>query len=305
MMVGFGKYFLREADNYDAIHVHITRLCAAVAAALKPRFKKPVIAKISGYFEFNGGVLDETKRWLPVNFLIRRALRNLDYFQTISLETRDKLLEAGYSDEQIQFVPNGIDIPATVKPRPLDASAPIVFGYCGRLREVKGVHVLIDAFAAIVKNNPERTIQLHLVGDGTERDNLTEQCAEHGISRNVFFLGQMEDTAVAYANFHYYVQPSFAEGLPNAVIEAMVSRLPVVASAVGGNKDLIRDGKTGLLFPAGDTQVLIDCMQRCIDAPESLSALAESAENLIHSVYSFDKVAEKIVGLYQNQPAHQ
>ncbi len=302
MTIKFGKYLLREAHKYDAVHVHITRLFAAAAAALRPRFKKPVIAKISGYFEFNGGILDQSKRWLPVNFAIRRALRNLDYFQTISLETRAKLLEAGYSESQIQFVPNGIDIPPRRRLEQRDPSKPVVFGYCGRLRHVKGVHVLLDAFAALVKNNPERTIQLHLVGDGNERDNLKKQCADHGINSQVFFLGQMEDTAVAYSNFDFYVQPSFAEGLPNAVMEAMIARLPVVATAVGGNSDLVRDGKTGLLFEAGDINALTVCMQRCIDDPETLSVLAEAADDLIRTTYSFDKVVEQVVGLYRKQP---
>jgi len=80
-------------------------LLAAIAAVLKPFVKRPVITKISGFFEFSDGILDDSKRWLPINFLVRRALRNVDYFQTISGETREKLLAAGYSDEQISFVP--------------------------------------------------------------------------------------------------------------------------------------------------------------------------------------------------------
>ena len=307
MLWGFARFLHKEGKQYDAIHVHITRLLAAVAAVLKPFVKRPVITKISGYFEFKDGILDESKRWLPVNFLVRRALRKVDYFQTISGQTREKLLAAGYVDEQISFVPNGIDTRAVGSIVPRTKSDDVtVFGYCGRLREIKGVHVLVDAFAQLVKNNPDRKLCLRLAGDGVEMDGLVAQSEKLGIREQVDFLGQIEDTASAYESFDYYVQPSFAEGLPNSVIEAMLARLPVVASDVGGNVDLVKPGDTGLLYsvgsyPEGNATDLAKCLQQCLDSPDQMDKLAASALQLIQDNYSFETITDQLIDLYRGR----
>ena len=307
MLWGFARFLLKEGKQYDAIHVHITRLLAAVAAVLKPFVKRPVITKISGYFEFKDGILDESKRWLPVNFLVRRALRKVDYFQTISGQTREKLLAAGYVDEQISFVPNGIDTRAVGSTVPRAKSDDVtVFGYCGRLREIKGAHVLVDAFAQLVKNNPDRKLCLRLAGDGVEMDGLVAQSEKLGIREQVDFLGQIEDTASAYESFDYYVQPSFAEGLPNSVIEAMLARLPVVASDVGGNVDLVKPGDTGLLYsvgsyPEGNATDLAKCLQQCLDSPDQMDKLAASALQLIQDNYSFETITDQLIDLYRGR----
>jgi len=304
MLFRFARYLKKHGHEYDAIHVHITRLLAGTAAALRPSVKRPVITKVSGYFEFNGGILDDSKRWMPLNFIIRRALRKVDFFQTISEQTREKLIQAGYSDEQIRFVPNGIDTDtpfaegtSTYKNPKSDS---LVFGYCGRLRRVKGAHVLMEAFAGLVKNNPDKSLVLRLAGDGFEMEPLREQATLAGVEQHVEFLGKVDDTNDAYRSFDFYVQPSFAEGLPNAVIEAMLAQLPVVASRVGGNVDLIKENLTGQLFEAGDAAALGQCLQRCLDEPEQVKTMAKGGYDLICQNYGFDTVTEKLVELYRS-----
>jgi len=304
MLFRFARFIKQHGHEYDAIHVHITRLLAGTAAALRPFVKRPVITKVSGFFEFNGGVLDESRRWMPLNFVIRRALRKVDFFQTISEQTREKLIQAGYSNEQICFVPNGIDTAtpfaegSSVFKNPQPDS--LVFGYCGRLRHVKGVHILMEAFAGLVKNNPHKSLVLRLAGDGFEMDPLRQQAELAGIEQHVEFLGKVDDTAEAYKSFDFYVQPSFAEGLPNAVIEGMLAQLPVVASEVGGNVDLIKENRTGQLFKSGDAAALERCLQRCIDEPEPVKEMAKAGYDLICENYGFDTVTEKLIELYRS-----
>jgi len=304
MLYRFARFVKKHGHEYDAIHVHITRLLAGTAAALKPFVKRPIITKVSGYFEFNGGVLDESRRWMPVNFIIRRALRKIDFFQTISEQTREKLIQAGYSDEQIRFVPNGIDTDIPFAEGTSTFQNPdsdtLVFGYCGRLRHVKGVHILMEAFAGLVKDNPDKSLLLRLAGDGFEMEPLREQAEAAGIEQQVELLGKVADTAEAYKSFDFYVQPSFAEGLPNAVIEAMLAQLPVVASKVGGNVDLVKENSTGQLFEPGDTAALRLCLQRCVDEPEQVKTMAKGGYDLICQKYGFDTVTENLIELYRS-----
>ena len=329
ILIAYAIYLLRHRSEYDVVHVHITRLLAGMTGFLKPWVGKPVIAKISGFFEFNGGVLDQKKRWMPLNFLIRRALHNIDFFQTISLETEEKLLTAGFAEEQIRFVPNGIDtistgsttaVAETARSGPVVNQAandadyaetvsfqksadPLVIGYCGRLREVKGAHILIAGFARLLKNNPQRNLILRIAGDGTQMPQLQQQVKDLGIESSVEFLGMLEDVRQAYKTLDIYVQPSFAEGLPNSVIEAMLLGLPVVVTNIGGNSDLVKSDESGLLFPAGDDEALTACLQRYLDEPELANAMAAAGKQHIRDTYGFDKVVDQLLELYRGRIA--
>jgi len=114
-----------------------------------------------------------------------------------------------------------------------------------------------------------------------------------GIRDHVDFLGQVEDTAAAYDGFDYYVQPSFAEGLPNSVIEAMLAQLPVVASDVGPCGD----------YPDGNPTDLAACLQQYLDSPDVSHKLAASALQLIHDNYSFETITDQLITLYHGRPS--
>jgi glycosyltransferase involved in cell wall biosynthesis len=299
LMLWFARYLHANRERFDAVHIHITHLLAASAGFARRWTGLPVTTKISGYYEFEGGVLDRRKRFKPLNFILRRGLTHVDHVQTISDQTRDKLLEAGFSNDQIKFIPNGIDTRRL--PLPVAASGVITIGYCGRLREVKGVHVLLDAFALLLRDNPAGSLRLSIAGSGETSAALLQKAATLGIGEQIEWLGQVEDTSPFFQALDIYAQPSFAEGLPNSVMEAMVEQRPVVASDIGGNSDLIEDEVTGLLFTAGDATMLAYCLQRLIDEPQLRHSLAQAGRQLIIDRYGFDRVVEQLVELYRAQ----
>ncbi|MFT6308604.1 MAG: glycosyltransferase involved in cell wall biosynthesis, partial [Halioglobus sp.] len=96
LMAYFARYLRNNTHRFDAIHVHITHLMAATAGYVRKYVDLSVITKISGYYEFEGGVLDQRKRFKPLNMLLRTGLRKVDFVQTISEETREKLIEADF-----------------------------------------------------------------------------------------------------------------------------------------------------------------------------------------------------------------
>ncbi|ASJ74974.1 glycosyltransferase family 4 protein [Granulosicoccus antarcticus] len=296
LMVWFARYLYLNRHRFDALHIHITHLLAASAGFARRWTGLPVTTKISGFYEFEGGVLDQRRRFMPLNFLIRLGLKQVDFVQTISDQTREKLLDAGFRNEQIKFVPNGID---TSNPpvQPL-ASDVLTIGYCGRLREVKGVHVLLDAFALLLENNPHQKLQLSIAGSGETSAALLKQADSLGIGENIHWLGLVEETGPFFQNLDIYVQPSFAEGLPNSVMEAMVEQRPVVASDIGGNNDLVEQDVTGLLFPPGDAGMLAEQIQRLIDEPVLRASVALHGRQLIVDRFGFDHVTESLAELY-------
>jgi len=304
LLVHFAWYLYKRRNDFDVIHVHITRLLASVAVAMSAITGVPVIAKISGYFEFKGGVLD-SEAINPANALLRRTLRRIDYVQTISGQTREKLIEAGFKDEQILFIPNGVDT-AEAAPitndsieQEMNSSDTLVFGYCGRLREIKGVHILIDAFEALTKTAPKSSVRLRIAGDGDCYDKLSKRVADAGLGDHIEFLGNIADTEEFYRSLDVYVQPSFAEGLPNAVIEAMVSRLPIIATDIGGNSDLVTHEKEGWLFEAGDVQALTALMRQCVEQRNSLAEVGSEARTRIVENYDINAVADDLLAVYR------
>lgn len=299
LMIWFARYLLANRKRFDALHIHITHLLAASAGYVRRWTGLPITTKISGFYEFEGGVLDRRRRFMPLNFLIRMGLRHVDHVQTISAQTREKLLEAGFRDEQIKFVPNGID--TSVPPVPAPAGEVLVIGYCGRLREVKGVHVLLDAFALTVRQNPECRVRLRIAGSGETMEALQSQAESLGVAEQVEWLGMVEDTASFFRSLDIYVQPSFAEGLPNSVMEAMVEQRPVLASDIGGNNDLVEDGVTGLLFKVGDAGELAARLTQLVREPELRDSVACAGRELIVERFGFDHVVDQLLELYHHQ----
>ena len=122
----------------------------------------------------------------------------------------------------------------------------------GRLAEQKGQMVLIEAMARLCRSLPEA--HLVLVGDGEMRADLEQAVADHGLGANVTFAGWLDEEGVRreLAAAHALVMPSFAEGLPMVIMEAMAAGRPVIATHVAGIPELVLPGRTGWLVPAGE-----------------------------------------------------
>lgn len=299
MMAKFGLFLIKHRGQFDFMHVHVTRLLAATAGLVRPISRIPIVTKISGYFEFEGGVLDQRKRLNPVNALMRLAMRNVDYVQTISVEAEQKLLEAGFKPEQIALIPNGID--TSSPPADMPQSEVFTIGYCGRLREIKGVHVLFEGYAKCKAKRPDANMRLLLAGGGTYEKELRELANKLGIIQDIEFLGTIEDTAAFYAELDLYVQPSFVEGLPNSVIEAMHAARAVLATDIGGNNDLIKENEAGHLFPAGDSDMLGELLVKSFDDQADNLRLGKAGREIIEQRYGMDGVIDQLVEVYSGQ----
>jgi glycosyltransferase involved in cell wall biosynthesis len=172
-------------------------------------------------------------------------------------------------------------------------------GYCGRLREVKGVHVLLDAFAKVLEKRPNTSVCLSIAGSGSSSDDLLEQANALGISNHIEWLGLVEDTQSYFGSIDIYIQPSFAEGLPNSVMEAMVTQQPVIASDIGGNNDLVEHEISGLRFPAGDAESLSNQIIRLLDDVELRRSIAAAGREVMEQRYDIERVVTQLAELYR------
>lgn len=146
-----------------------------------------------------------------------------------------------------------------------------VVGTVGNLTPKKDHRTLVEAFAGVARDRAD--VRLVVVGTGPEQEQLLDLCRERGISDAVLFTGVRDDVADILAAFDVFVLSSLHEGLPIAMLEAMATGVPVVATRVGGIPEVISDGVDGLLVPPGDPTRLADAIVSVLDDPATRADL--------------------------------
>jgi glycosyltransferase involved in cell wall biosynthesis len=208
----------------------------------------------------------------------------------VSDATRDSLVRQGYPADRLVTIHNGIEPAEPAEPVRL-ADGPIVLEVA-RLAEVKGQKQLIralehlDATAVFVGRDLE---------DGGRYEEELRRAAS---GRRVVFAGYRDDVPALLAGCDVFCLPSSIEGLPLVVLEAMAQARPVVATAVGGTPELVVDGETGVLVPAGDADALAEALDRLLRDPERARRLGEAGRRRVAAEFDADTLAERVLSLY-------
>lgn len=171
-----------------------------------------------------------------------------------------------------------------------------VVGCVSRLANIKGVNYLISAMYDIIQKN--KNVILLLVGDGPEKENLEKLTSKLNIKNYVKFLGLRYDIPPILSSFDIFVLPSLNEGMGKAIIEAQLMGLAVIGSYVGGIKDIIEEGKTGMFCPPEDSKVLSEKILYLIENPHIARYIGEEAKKNVKDEYSSKYMVEKIKELY-------
>lgn len=176
----------------------------------------------------------------------------------------------------------------------------VVLGTVGRLAQVKDQGSILAALALLFDRRPElkMTVRVVLVGDGPEREVLQRQVSELGLSDHVWLAGDRTDIPELLQSMDIFMLPSLGEGLSNTVLEAMASGLPVIATDVGGNPELVVPGVTGLLVSVGDSEGLSLAMQDLIETPERRQTMGASARKSIENKFDWGRAVEEYFAVY-------
>jgi glycosyltransferase involved in cell wall biosynthesis len=211
----------------------------------------------------------------------------------VSEATAASLRRQGYPGRRIVVVHNGIDVGPAAPVRL--AQAPTILEVA-RLADVKGQRTLLraltelEATAVLVGRDLEQ-------GGAYERE-LRDEAERLGIADRVVFAGYRDDVPELLAGCDVFCLPSLAEGLPLVVLEAMAQGRPVVASAVGGTPELVDDGTTGLLVPAGDVAALTSALGAVLADPERARAMGEAGRSRVEREFSLAEAARRVLALY-------
>jgi glycosyltransferase involved in cell wall biosynthesis len=203
-------------------------------------------------------------------------------------------------ERKIRVCRNGLDaarFPAGPRslPRVL-AGASVVIGTVSVLRPEKGLMFLLEAFAAVRSDAPGA--KLLVVGSGPERKALMGLSRSLGISQDCHFEPSAANVSPWMRSIDVFVQPSLSEALSNSVMEAMASGCCVIASDVGGNPELVEQGRTGLLFPRGNTEALAAQLRNVICHRNLIDVYAANGCERIRTEFTLAAAVERMQSIY-------
>jgi len=244
---------------------------------------------------------------LPNNaFSLRKYTKEIDAVIAISEGVKKVLLSAGVPWSLIHVIPSGIDFSPfwEVKDRGFlrrefsFSPDDYLVGIVAALEDHKGHTDLIQA-AKILKDAAPR-IRIIVVGTGSLRLTLDKQARDLGVEDIVFFLGFREDVPRILASLDLFVLCSHLEGMGSSLLDAMASRLPIVATRTGGIPEVVAHNETGLLVPPHDPPSLAGAILELYRDRKRAARLAEKGLDVVRSKFSAEAMAEKVITLYEH-----
>lgn len=293
VLAGFLSLRLRR---YDLVHVHLANLQADVAVAMARILGRPSYVKVA-----QGGPHGEIGRLRKVARLTRFfGLRHADAVQALSAEITRDLASIGVPPQRIHRIPNGLPderprIHATAaearRALGIEANAVIAL-YVGRMEEEKGVHELLQAW----RRRTPADARLLLVGTPGRKDPVPLDSLPPAVE----YRGWTDRPAEYMEAADIFVLPSHAEGMSNALLEAMAAGLAVISTPVGASPEVVRDGESGILVDVGDVEGLAHAINDLAVDPELRGRLGERARETVCERYTIAAVVDAIEPVYRS-----
>lgn len=173
-------------------------------------------------------------------------------------------------------------------------------GTIAELHKNKGLSTLIEAFGNITKSHPD--VALVIVGEGEERQQLTESLTKLGLTKKVRLLGFVENAASFLKAFDVFVLPSKTEAFPYVLLEAGLAQLPVIASRVGGIPEVITDNKNGRLITPGDTEGLGLAIKELLEDSTKAAMFGHNLRKTVEDKFSTEQMIAATVDIYEHTP---
>jgi glycosyltransferase involved in cell wall biosynthesis len=216
-----------------------------------------------------------------------------------SRATADSLRAAGLPEHKLEVIPNGLTEQAFASCTPAIPRRPgtVRIGMIARMNStVKNHPAFLRSAAKLLAQYP--SVDFVLVGDGPLRPELEKMTADLGIKENVFFAGERHDIPAILASLDVSVLISSSESLSNSILESMAAGVPVVATAVGGTPELLKDGETGLLVPPGDESKLVEAMACLVRDASLRTKYAVRSKQFARSNFHMDDICRRFEQLY-------
>jgi sugar transferase (PEP-CTERM/EpsH1 system associated) len=233
--------------------------------------------------------------------LLRFASARVDAFVCVSAAAAEASRKLGVPGKSVRVLLNGIDL-ETFRPAGADQSITSDYAATGptvivaRLTPEKDLATLLEAVALVVRRVP--TFRLLIAGDGPCRADLEAQAARLGLAEHVVFLGIVRDIPPLLAGARLFVLSSRSEGISLTLLEAMASGLPIVATRVGGNPEVVADGVTGLLVPSGNPAALAKTIVALYLEPRLAAEMGRAGRERVEEHFDLARMIRAYEKLY-------
>ncbi|MBF0495734.1 MAG: glycosyltransferase family 4 protein [Deltaproteobacteria bacterium] len=295
-------YIFRHGRRFDLIHVHGAGYLAFAALAAARLHRLPIIVKgLNSGHKFDLTELIEIFRLGRV--MASHLVRRVSMFIATTPAMAEAFIAAGVAADQVTLIPNGVVTQGTSELEPASTPHPDpVIGFVGSLYPSKNLPLLVEALAKLKKDG--MNFELLLVGGGPERARLLKLAKNLELADRLKITGYVQDVENFLSRMDIFVLPSPAEGLSNALLEAMASGLACVAMDIPANQAVLENGRNGLLVPlAAGASGLARELARLLESPDLRHRLGRQARETIRSRFSMDSVAQRYVQLYDSLPA--
>ena len=288
---------LRYIAKHRPARVHLHGYKAIILAGFFGLcLRRCVIVTYHGLAASLVGIAPSLKKYVVAeNYVLRRAARVI----AVSAEIRDELVERGVSVDRIPIIYNGVTARAeNTQPgvRRGGTRTPQLLAV-GRLAEEKNFSLLIEAVSILRRTIPG--IHLAIAGDGPLRSALRDLVAKLGTENAVELLGFVQDVRPLLQSTDCFVMPSKTEGMPMALLEAMASGCPIVASGVGGIPSMVRDECEALLVPPGDKAALVGAISRVLASDSEARRLGSAARLRFEREFTAEAMARAYSVVYR------
>jgi glycosyltransferase involved in cell wall biosynthesis len=285
-----GPAFRKLLPQYDLVHIHTAHAYSFLRKSLF--LYRARAAGHKTILHIHAPSPEQLASTKPA-WLLRRTLEAADLVVVLAEFWKREVLMLA-PNANVDVIPNPVPV---AEPRARPFAGRRIF-FAGRLTERKGYHDLIEAFAILYKENPE--LELVLAGHG-ELDEAKRIAVDNGVEDAVKLPGWVtaEDILQNLRDCDVYCLPSYGEGLPMSVLEAMSNGLPVVTTPVGGLPELIADGENGILVTPGDVRGLASALHAVLDDPDKAAKIGGAARETIAQGYCMEQVAPMLDERYQ------
>ena len=250
--------------------------------------------------------------------LLRRLVRPyIGHYIAVSKDLQNWLMSAvGVKRGNISQIYNGVD---SIRFRPAQTPRAqlgppgffdennIVIGSVGRMAAVKDYPNLVQAFLKLLHQEPalRDRLRLLIVGGGEARDTCLRVMNQHGVGQLAWLPGERSDIPELMAAMDIFVLPSLGEGISNTILEAMATGLPVIATRVGGNPELVQEGVTGLLVPPADPDALAQTLLEYVRDADRRHAHGRAAREIIDRQFSIPAMVQGYLSVYDRMPKRE
>ena len=267
-----------------------------IAARNKEKMNYPLVTTLHiGDVDKLGGLsgyIAQTYEKTIGKYIINKS----DRLIAVSQAVRKHALKLNSNERAIDVIPNAIDS-QRFKPRDKKNGNEIKILFLGRLIQNKGPDQFIEVARKTVNKLPN--VSYTLIGDGPMRRTLEEKVSQLKLNSKIHFLGSVPDVSADLPGYDILVRPSFTEGMPLTLLEGMASGLVVISYNIDGVQEIIQNGVTGILAPAGDIEAIIAGITQLAEDTKLLNAIGTNARKYIENYLNWDKVADMTLESYK------